>query len=436
MVVLSLAVTDPAEAAQADISHILSSRLAVGTDEARVQQFDLEWRPEVRWRFDGGGRLTGMGRARYQPSDGMRTGDLGRGTYSRPSRPTRLGDRLELELRELYYERPVGGWYVSVGKQQVVWGKADGLKVLDVVDPQSFREFILEDFEQSRIPLWTLDAERPLDGWLGDGWTLQLLWIPDRTYDALPAPGATYAFRSPRLVPRAPPGVRVRLNDARRPGPTLAASDAGLRLSRYAGGWDLSFNYLYQYHNQPVLRQRFSASPVPTVEIRPVYRRTHLIGATFSHASGDWVTRGEIGYFTERLFLTDAPGDGDGVAASGELDYVLGLDWSGATDTFISGQLFQSRLSRHRSGITRPRLDTNLTLLVRRNFRNETMTAEVLWIVNTNEGDGLVRPRLAYDLEDNLEVWLGADVFYGDTEGLFGQFRDNDRIMLGMKLGL
>jgi len=53
---------------------------------------------------------------------------------------------LEAELREFYLETDWGKSYFTFGKQQVVWGKADGLKVLDVVNPQSFREFILEDF--------------------------------------------------------------------------------------------------------------------------------------------------------------------------------------------------------------------------------------------------------------------------------------------------
>ncbi len=39
-----------------------------------------------------------------------------------------------------------GKSYFTFGKQQVVWDKADVLKVLDVVNPQSFRELILEDF--------------------------------------------------------------------------------------------------------------------------------------------------------------------------------------------------------------------------------------------------------------------------------------------------
>ena len=76
-----------------------------------------------------------------------------------------------------------------------------------------------------------------------------------------------------------------------------------------------------------------------------------------------------------------------------------------------------------------------MTFLARRDFMNETIVTEVLWLHNTNNNDGLVRPKVSYEWQDNLKVWLGADVFYGDSKGLFGQFDANDRIIMGMEWG-
>ncbi|MCP4407272.1 MAG: hypothetical protein GY807_05820 [Gammaproteobacteria bacterium] len=303
--------------------------------------------------------------------------------------------------------------------------------MLDVVNPQSFREFILEDFEQSRIPLWTLNAERPV----GD-WTLQLLWIADQTYHALPEQQGTYAFTSPRLRPQAPPGVTARVLGPERPDRFLADSDAGLRLTSFLDGWDLSLNYLYQYHNQPALHQRIIPGPAPVVEITLRYHRTHLLGGAFSRALEDWVVRGEFGYFSDRFFVSADPSFADGVAKSRELSYVLGLDWSGLHDTFLSTQLFQSWLPDHNRGFTQPELDTSLTFLMRREFWNDTLSAEVLWISNINDGDGLVRPKVSYDMQDGVSIWCGLDIFYGEHDGLFGQFNDNDRLLLGLEIGL
>ena len=429
-IILALLLIPSMASAQAELSHQVQSRLAIETDSGRTRLWDTDWRPELRWRFDNGGRLTGSLRLRWQGEPGLRPADGFRDAYAGASRPQGLGDNAEIELRELYYERSLGEGYLTVGKQQVVWGKADGLKVLDVVDPQSFREFILEDFEQSRIPRWTLNLERPL----GD-WTLQVLWIPDQTYHALPKPDATFAFHSPRFVPAAPSGVAVRLNEAERPSRVFADADAGFRLSGFVGGGDLSLNYLYHYFNLPTLHQRVTLDAQPQVEITPRFHRTHLLGGTFSRAFGDWVARGEVGYFSDRYFLVADPLHQGEAARSTELSHVVGLDWSGLTDTFVSLQWFQSWLPQHDERFIRPKVDSQLTFLLRRSFLNETLRAEVLWIGGLDAGDGLVRPKLSHDLNDHLEVWLGADLFYGKHRGTFGQFDEQDRLLLGLKLG-
>ena len=49
-----------------------------------------------------------------------------------------------------------------VGKQQIVWGTADKLPILDVVDPFDFREFVLPEFADARVPLWSVLLRRTI----------------------------------------------------------------------------------------------------------------------------------------------------------------------------------------------------------------------------------------------------------------------------------
>ncbi len=63
-------------------------------------------------------------------------------------------------LRELYVDTSLGGWDVRAGKQQVVWGTADGIKLLDIINPTDFREMVQNTMEDSRIPVWMLNAEQ------------------------------------------------------------------------------------------------------------------------------------------------------------------------------------------------------------------------------------------------------------------------------------
>ena len=53
--------------------------------------------------------------------------------------------------------------FVRAGKQQVVWGTADGMKLLDIVNPTDYREFAQNTMEDSRIPVWLVNAETDLE---------------------------------------------------------------------------------------------------------------------------------------------------------------------------------------------------------------------------------------------------------------------------------
>jgi len=63
-------------------------------------------------------------------------------------------------LRELYVDTKLGGgWDLRLGKQQVVWGTADGMKLLDMINPTDYSEMAQNQMEDSRIPVWMINAE-------------------------------------------------------------------------------------------------------------------------------------------------------------------------------------------------------------------------------------------------------------------------------------
>ena len=131
---------------------------AVATRDMTGQKFESLIEP--RWDIDLSEtvQLTAIGRIRLDATD--KTGPRAQKTnYSGVNGPWYNNGHAEFGLREFYLDAEWGDNYWRIGKQQVVWGQADGIKVLDVVNPQSFREFILDDFDDSRIPLWMLNVE-------------------------------------------------------------------------------------------------------------------------------------------------------------------------------------------------------------------------------------------------------------------------------------
>ena len=313
-----------------------------------------------------------------------------------------------------------------------MWGQADGIKVLDAVNPQSFREFILDDFDDSRIPLWMVNIEVPL----GEEGSLQMLWIPDTTYHELAEADTPYAFTSRRIVPQAPAGIPSEVLEADKPDKVFGDSDAGLRYSAFLGGWDVTVNYLYHYQDFPVPYQQLGIDDSGLKAIlAPAYERNHLTGGTLSNVFGNTTLRAEMVYNTDTFHLS-SDFSRQGIRASNEFASVIGLDWQmGSYNTLLSAQWFQSHLLDYGRDILRDQTEHNLSLLYRRDFNNETWQFEALGLYSLNHGDRWLQLKLSHILRSNLEVWLGADIFAGDEDGMFGQYSEQDRVLMGMELG-
>ncbi len=392
----------------------IESEWAVQTKDASTQKWQLMIEPELETKVGNDSSITSIVRLRMDTKDNLSP-----------------GDHSQLELREFYLDTSIKDNIVILGKQQVVWGKSDGLKVLDIINPQNFREFILDDFDQSRIPLWSVNTEIPIHDV-----TLQLLLIPDQTYHKFATPGSRYQFTSSIIIPLAPAGANVQLKPTITPNKILQDADVGFRLSTFTHGWDLTLNYLYHYDDTPVLFRTISRSASGlNISITPQYKRTHLIGGTFSNTFGNLTLRGELGYLTDKYISTINLLDIDGVVKTGELKYVLGFDWYGFSDTLLSMQIFQAYLDNYTTGMIREQLNTQITFLIKQDYINETLHAEMLLLHDTDYDDGMLRLKLSYEYNDEINVYAGVDMFYGNKEGLFGQFKKTDRFVSGIVVG-
>ena len=74
-------------------------------------------------------------------------------------------------LREAYIDKEFGDTSIRFGKQQVVWGTADGMKLLDAINPTDYTEMAQNQMEDSRIPVWMLNTEASV----GDSGSVQLV---------------------------------------------------------------------------------------------------------------------------------------------------------------------------------------------------------------------------------------------------------------------
>jgi hypothetical protein len=207
-------------------------------------------------------------------------------------------------------------------------------------------------------------------------------------------------------------------------------SDFGARFSQFIGGWDLSINYLYHYVDSPVVRVNINSEQLI---VDQDYERSHLFGGTASTAFGDWILRAEAIYETNRYQRTISAFPG--VSESDQWASVVGFDWQGWTDQFISWQWFQTTVISNDSGLISNRQEDTMTFLWESKYFNETLTFEWLHIHSLDNDDGVVQLKLTYNYEANIDIYASADSFYGDSNDLFGQFDQSDRMSIGFNVG-
>ncbi len=417
--------------ALADYSALFEQEWSVD-NKGKGQKFESLFEPQYHSSLSDDADMTFIARIRFDTFDHLGIADENTKSYSGINGSLSANEHSSFSIREWYVDTEIANSFWRVGKQQVVWGQADGLKVLDVVNPQSYREFILDDFDDSRIPLWMFNVEIPI----GDDDSLQLLWIPDLSYNEYAIAGNVYQASSPLLVPKQPAEFELVSVNQNKPSSVIKDSDLGVRYSKFYQGWDLTFNYFYHYLDAPVNYQLVDPNKV---SINAKYKRSHLIGGTASKAFGDFTLRTEVGYSSDSFHLLENDSANyltkQGIHQSADISSVIGLDYQGLTDIFISAQWFQSYLLDDEIGLIRPQHDHTFSLMYNQSFANEVWTFEALLLHAKDQGDGSIQGKVSYMLESNVKLWFGTDLFYGNESGLFGQFKKTDRVNIGFEWG-
>lgn len=420
---LAVCVSGLALQARAELTEVpVDLSFGVGTRDLEVMQIQLEVEP--RWDFafgDRGSAVTSF-RLRLDTEDELEPGSPDFANYSPISNPLLLGSDGTVELRDFYYEHRLDSGLLRLGKQQIVWGRLDGIKILDVLNPQTFREFILDDLEDSRIGLWSAYVDLTLGSWRAE-----FTAIPDITSHDIPEPGAWFELRAPRFRFGAPVG-----SDGL---PTFTDRDAdvfddmafGARFSRYFGGVDLSA-LVYTGRDHEPLGRVVIDDGAPAVE--QYYRRRDVLGLSAESSFGPIAWRAELSYQPDRTFNRR---DRQGLSEV-ELDQTtlgIGADIQMPLDFFANVQVVWDRIENSPEAI-RPDEDQLVTLFLRRNFAYDTLRTEFRWYHSLTDHDDTFVATARYEVSDTTSAYISSEWFHGNPAGLFGQFDGQERIYVGL----
>jgi hypothetical protein len=343
---------------------------------------------------------------------------------------------LWIDPRQAHIEGKLKKVDLKLGLQQVVWGQADGLRVLDVINPLDYREFILEDFLDSRRPLWMARVDVPV----GKG-SAQFLWIPYFAPGRLPGVenefglGLSFGLG---LLGSAPGGpdlsqLGVRVEKTARPGYRLSSSQAGARYSRSIGAWDLTANYFYGWEDTPTSFLQGIETHPSTLVFKPAFVRKEVFGGTAATNFGSVVLRLEAGWNRNKpAAVSDLPVD-TGFAKLGQFSSVVGVDWSAKTWLWISSQYFLQFTAAPQSRLVLPRYNHLASVYFRTNFFRDSFRPELFVLTGLNQKQYMLRPRMTKIINDHWSVSVGADFLGGAPSNIFGYFDSRDRAVVELK---
>jgi hypothetical protein len=332
-----------------------------------------------------------------------------------------LGDRADLEVREAYVDFVMDPIALRFGRQMMTWGVGDLIFINDVF-PKDYAAFF------SGRPLQYLkvgvDALRlDLNSALASA---EIVLIPSFQPDRTPKPDRFVLF-DPF------PGLeRVE----RRPELRLSNIEIAVRLYRRLAGADVS---LYAYRG-------FYGSPAPRPQPDPgpdrlllLFPRLNVYGASLAHAAFSGIVTAEAGYYDSR----EDPDGSDPWVPNSEIRALVGYQRQLGPQTQLGVQYYAEWMQNREAYLAnlgpavRPRDEVRhvATLRYTQQLAYETWQLGFFVFLGLSEADYLAIPEIRHKFSEDLWAALGANLFGGEPQDLFGALDANDNVYITARYG-
>ena len=327
------------------------------------------------------------------------------------------------ELRKAYISGSIiSGLDIKVGRQIVVWGKSDNIRVTDVLNPVNMKAPGITDLEDMRLPVFMTK----LDYYLGP-FNLSAIAIHEKRFNKLPEPGSDIFFY-PLITPEKEPSEHS------------SNTEYGVALNGTFSGWDASLYYADYYDKTPY----FNIVTFADANFEFIYSRQTMIGGDVNIAFGNLLVKSEVAFiknvnFSDYIDITVTPIYRREIQKRfNTFKWLGGLEYSGITDTTLSIETmntFVKNLDNHSKQAHIAENSYETAIRINRNFLNEKLSTTLLSMIygkNLDEGN-LFRLSADYDMTDNFVITLGAIFYDGDEMMLLSNIKDSDRVYANFK---
>lgn len=321
----------------------------------------------------------------------------------------------EYEFREVYLAGTLTeNVDIRIGRQIVVWGKSDNIRITDVLNPMDMREPGLTDIEDLRMPVAMGKVS-----WYRGPFSVSAILIPEIRFNKTPPFGSDFYPGNRKM-----PGVAD-------PDDEPDNMEMAISLNGVFTGWDISLYAARIFAEETCAKYTFTPSgPVPLL----YHPRVNMFGAAYNQVFGNFLVKAEAACFSGLRFSND-PG-----VSYKRTDGLLGLEYNGFEETMVSLELANRHIHGFSPVLENPPDNSQKdsfqgVFRMERDFLNDTLKLTALASVyGTDAGDGaLERCDLSYDYSDNINIRVGAIFYQSGDLFVFRNTQDNDRAFLEIK---
>ena len=308
---------------------------------------------------------------------------------------------------------------LKFGRQIVVWGKSDTIRITDVINPLDNRQPGMTDIEDLRLSTTMLK----LDYYLGE-WNFSAMAIPESRIFLEAAPRGEF-FPVDVVFP-GPPAAPDPFFDLTQSTSSWDNMQYALAANGVFSGWDLSF------YGADVYDSKWHLEGTNLQDSQRVVSKIKMLGSALNIASGSWLFKAETAYKSGVRYNST-------LDTKDRIDSLLGVDYMGISDTVLSLELANSHIFDYEQQMGA--LDAfkpdyvdedefQTAMRATRSFSNDTInaTALVSMFGASWEYGGFARIWVEVELADALNANFGlVDYIVGDrpfTEAI----QDNDRV--------
>lgn len=336
--------------------------------------------------------------------------DLFIDAYAQATTAAALSDNRDYDVREVYLAASAGDFDLRIGRQIIVWGRADKINPTDFLSVRNGTLLVINDEDQR-----TGQGAVLLTGNFGDS---RLIFVLQPEWR-----------RPSYAIPPLPSGIVVEEIDS------TGGLPYAIKFDRMSDGFDFSVSFFSGYDRIPDV-EVFAAPSALGLGLK--YNQIQGYGLDFAFNVGQLGCRGEFAYVSTGDF-----GGTDPLVKNSHYTGVIGADRSFGESVNVNIQYLFKATERWRepAEIAEPTL-ASLGGLVNL-FSNQqqehqqgavariawktladSLTIEAAYLSWFNRGDSLIRPKISYLVRDGLHLIVGADIYGGARDTYLGRYTD------------